>query len=299
MLALDLFESDFKTNDLTLIDALRDFLPLAVKTLELPGIPKISLEKSIEKSNVPTFGRFTNDDDHVYVHISNRNPNDILRTLAHELVHFKQRTEHELGAGSWHTGSPAENQAHELAGVIMREFNSQFPQYLRMKPVILPGGNGAKELDEAWSKKYKKSINCSNPKGFSQKAHCAGRRARKAGRKTKSSSVSESTEPRLYTGEELDIMVHHLSRQLGMSAAEVRRQYVEPMLKDGRIKLVQTKVQENFADGKNPGRKGLAKRSGVNCKQSVSKLRSIAKHSTGEKSRMAHWCANMKSGRSK
>ena len=194
MLALDLFESDFKTNDLTLIDALRDFLPIAVKTLKLPGIPKISLEKSIEKSNVPTFGRFTNDDDHVYVHVSNRNPNDILRTLAHELVHFKQRTEHELGSGSWHTGSPAENQAHELAGVIMREFNSQFPQYLRMKPVILPGGNGAKELDEAWSKKYKKSINCSNPKGFSQKAHCAGRRARKAGRKTKSSSVSEAAD---------------------------------------------------------------------------------------------------------
>ena len=27
-----------------------------------------------------------------------------------------------------------------------------------------------------WSKKYKKSINCSNPKGFSQKAHCAGRK---------------------------------------------------------------------------------------------------------------------------
>ena len=30
-----------------------------------------------------------------------------------------------------------------------------------------------------WSEKYKKSINCSNPKGFSQKAHCAGRKKRK------------------------------------------------------------------------------------------------------------------------
>jgi len=27
-----------------------------------------------------------------------------------------------------------------------------------------------------WSNKYKKSIDCSNPKGFSQKAHCAGRK---------------------------------------------------------------------------------------------------------------------------
>ena len=30
-----------------------------------------------------------------------------------------------------------------------------------------------------WSKKYNKSINCANPKGFSQKAHCAGRKIKK------------------------------------------------------------------------------------------------------------------------
>jgi len=60
-----------------------------------------------------------------------------------------------------------------------------------------------------------------------------------------------------------------------------------------------TQTVENFADGKKPGRKGLAKRSGVNCKQSVTKLRSIAKNSSGERQRMAHWCANMKSGRNK
>ncbi len=28
---------------------------------------------------------------------------------------------------------------------------------------------------EGWSEKYKRSINCNNPKGFSQRAHCAGR----------------------------------------------------------------------------------------------------------------------------
>ena len=32
------------------------------------------------------------------------------------------------------------------------------------------------KINEAWSKKYKDSINCSNPKGFSQKAHCAGKK---------------------------------------------------------------------------------------------------------------------------
>lgn len=35
---------------------------------------------------------------------------------------------------------------------------------------------GARQLEEKWSAKYKRSINCSNPKGFSQKAHCAGRK---------------------------------------------------------------------------------------------------------------------------
>jgi len=29
-------------------------------------------------------------------------------------------------------------------------------------------------ITEKWSAKYKRSINCNSPKGFSQKAHCAG-----------------------------------------------------------------------------------------------------------------------------
>ncbi len=32
------------------------------------------------------------------------------------------------------------------------------------------------EMNEKWSQKYKDSINCDNPKGFSQKAHCQGRK---------------------------------------------------------------------------------------------------------------------------
>ena len=211
-------------NKLTLVDALRDFLPIAVKFLKLKTLPKIHLVKELHDTHVPTFGRFENDTREISVVVDNRNPVDIIRTLSHELAHYAQEERGELNADSWHTGSSAENQAHEQAGIMMREFDKQFPAYLGADPIILP---------ETWSKKYKDSINCSNPKGFSQKAHCAGRK----------------------------------------------------------------KANENFADGKNPGRKGLAKRSGVNCKQSVSKLRDIAKHSSGEKQRMAHWCANMKAGK--
>ena len=33
-------------------------------------------------------------------------------------------------------------------------------------------------MNEKWTKKYKSSINCKHPKGFSQKAHCQGRKKR-------------------------------------------------------------------------------------------------------------------------
>jgi hypothetical protein len=44
----------------------------------------------------------------------------------------------------------------------------------------MPYNNIAEELaaalEEKWTEKYKRSINCDNPKGFSQKAHCQGRK---------------------------------------------------------------------------------------------------------------------------
>ena len=38
------------------------------------------------------------------------------------------------------------------------------------------GGSNGGGVSEGWSAKYKKSIDCNNPKGFSQKAHCQGRK---------------------------------------------------------------------------------------------------------------------------
>ncbi len=46
-------------------------------------------------------------------------------------------------------------------------------------------------IEEKWTNKYKKSIDCSNAKGFSQKAHCLGRKKRQAGGQTSSKSVKE------------------------------------------------------------------------------------------------------------
>lgn len=60
-------------------------------------------------------------------------------------------------------------------------------------------------------------------------------------------------------------------------------------------------VKENFADKKVKGksRPGRVKRAGASCKGSVSSLRAKARKYGGEKGKMYHWCANMKSGRSK
>jgi hypothetical protein len=74
---------------------------------------------------------------------------------------------------------------------------------------------------------------------------------------------------------------------------------------DDKVEFELTKisqnVDENFADGKVKGksRPGRVKRAGASCNGSVTDLRQRAKNASGEKAKMYHWCANMKSGRKK
>ena len=51
------------------------------------------------------------------------------------------------------------------------------------------------EVTEKWSEKYKKSIDCSNPKGFSQKAHCDGRKKKETKEATGSGSSGSYVGP--------------------------------------------------------------------------------------------------------
>ena len=51
------------------------------------------------------------------------------------------------------------------------------------------------EIDEKWSQKYKSSIDCSNPKGFSQKAHCQGKKKKEAVEATSSASSGQYSAP--------------------------------------------------------------------------------------------------------
>jgi hypothetical protein len=51
-----------------------------------------------------------------------------------------------------------------------KKINKPINKITSMKPIM-----GESETNEKWSEKYKKSIDCNNPKGFSQKAHCQGK----------------------------------------------------------------------------------------------------------------------------
>lgn len=88
---------------------------------------------------------------------------------------------------------------------------------------------------------------------------------------------------------------------LGNVANIMQRANGQLVIVDPLSDFMSESIEENFADGRVKGksRPGRVKRAGVDCKQSISKLRKIAKNSSGERSKMAHWCANMKSGRNK
>jgi hypothetical protein len=58
-------------------------------------------------------------------------------------------------------------------------------------------------------------------------------------------------------------------------------------------------LDENFADGKKPGRKGLSRRVGIPKKATLGQLEKIAKSSTGERRKMAQWQLNMRRGQAK
>jgi len=58
---------------------------------------------------------------------------------------------------------------------LVKQIQNKFVEILRR---YVEQGEEDGELGEEWSEKYKRSIDCNNPKGFSQKAHCQGRKKR-------------------------------------------------------------------------------------------------------------------------
>jgi hypothetical protein len=76
---------------------------------------------------------------------------------------------------------------------------------------------------------------------------------------------------------------------------------LQQVLPHAKEVLQDVELNENFADGKVKGksRPGRVKRAGASCNGSVTDLRARARKASGERAKMYHWCANMKSGRKK
>jgi Zn-dependent peptidase ImmA (M78 family) len=73
-------------------------------------------------------GGYMPEEHKIWVYINNRNTADIIRTLAHELVHAKQKEDSHGKSLDGSTGSEHENEANALAGVILRTYGKQNPE---------------------------------------------------------------------------------------------------------------------------------------------------------------------------
>ena len=101
-----------------------EFIKYSIKNLELQTPPSnLTLSYDNDKAKEKrSFGYFDPSSKKIWVYVKNRNMADILRTLAHELVHRKQEEDGRLTPTSGETGSPIEDEANAMAGVLLRNF---------------------------------------------------------------------------------------------------------------------------------------------------------------------------------
>jgi hypothetical protein len=105
---------------------LKRFIVFLKRELSLTiDIPYILIDDVDFSKKNRAFGMM-NSDGIVYISIINRHPLDILRTLAHEYIHYKQSIKGSVMNSN--PGSPAENQANAKAGEIMRKYGKLHPE---------------------------------------------------------------------------------------------------------------------------------------------------------------------------
>ena len=142
-------------------NVIADFIDFAAKALDLQKVPKITFSDDQELAkNMHSLGSYNPKSDELLVVKGPRLTADILRTLAHELVHRKQDELNPLSKEDGATGSPIENEANAAAGVILRQFGKYRPEifeedvkekadykiYCDMDGVIVDFDKGYKEL---------------------------------------------------------------------------------------------------------------------------------------------------------
>ena len=113
-----------------------DFMRFVVHELELHNVPKLKIRKDPQWSVInKSFGRYRDDLGQIDLAVGNRHIMDVLRTLAHELQHRKQDEREHMPPDAGATGSRFENEAHAVAGVLMRKYADLHPEYFEDVPV--------------------------------------------------------------------------------------------------------------------------------------------------------------------
>jgi len=102
----------------------KDFVKFLMKELDMKTLPaNIKFADGDYASDHLTFGTYNPSTDEIVIVKGNRHPVDVLRTLAHELIHHKQREDGKQLNGE--DGSDIENEANAMAGVLLRDFGKQ------------------------------------------------------------------------------------------------------------------------------------------------------------------------------
>lgn len=110
--------------------AIQEFIRWVYDRLHIPGkMPTIRFSQEKESSDQHRTGYYDVDDNFMWIYTGNRNLIDILRTVAHELVHHKQRTQ-----GDTTNNIPVvdlESQADSIAGLIMKIYVRYHPEIIQ------------------------------------------------------------------------------------------------------------------------------------------------------------------------
>jgi hypothetical protein len=123
----ELLEAGFPA-PLSYKDKLDEFVKFVSDGLGIENIPTVEYLATTEFTQKEhSFGGFLPSDNKIIVVVANRNLADVMRSLAHELVHARQNEVDGLKAGDGETGSETENQANAVAGVILRLYGKNNP----------------------------------------------------------------------------------------------------------------------------------------------------------------------------
>ena len=125
-LSQDIVGKQLSLNEGTEGNIFEKFMSYACQELDIKNPPTFEIRTEFGEEQ-PSFGAYVPSDHHIFLNPSNRNAVDILRTLAHELVHSKQNELELLEPSSGDTGSDIENDANAIAGILMRDYGKQNP----------------------------------------------------------------------------------------------------------------------------------------------------------------------------